>query len=303
MYLTGSHTWLNLQDGVLTDPPPPFGYTAFLDFVQSQNHNFFRLWRWEQAKWAVEWYAPYYFSPQPYQRPGPGLALDGKPKFDLTQFNQAYFDRMRQRVIEAGNRGIYVSVMLFDGWSVSFPKGSVAGSNPWLGHPFNRENNINGINGDTNNDNSGGETHQLVNAQVLARQEAYVRKVIDTVNDLDNVLYEISNESDGGSQDWQYHMISLIKSYEATKPKQHPVGMTAEWPNSDNNRLYQSAADWISPTGIPNNVAGSLYDPPPADGRKVILNDTDHLCGICGDRVWVWESFHAWPQPDIHGSI
>ena len=30
---------------------------------------------------------------------------------------------------------------------------------------------------------------------VTALQEAYIRKVIDTVNDLDNVLYEISNES------------------------------------------------------------------------------------------------------------
>ena len=27
------------------------------------------------------------------------------------------------------------------------------------------------------------------------------------------------------------------------------------------------------------------------DGRKVILHDTDHLCGICGDRAWVWMAF------------
>ena len=36
-----------------------------------------------------------------------------------------------------------------------------------------------------------------------------MRKVVDTVNDLDNVLYEISNESPGNSQDRQYHMIKL----------------------------------------------------------------------------------------------
>ena len=30
---------------------------------------------------------------------------------------------------------------------------------------------------------------------MTALQEAYVRKVIDTVNDLDNVLYEITNEA------------------------------------------------------------------------------------------------------------
>ena len=39
-----------------------------------------------------------YRSPQPFARTGPGDALDGKPKFDLTQLNDEYFDRLRQRV-------------------------------------------------------------------------------------------------------------------------------------------------------------------------------------------------------------
>ena len=55
VYLTGSHYWLNLQDGVLTEPPPAFDYTGYLDFLVAQNHNFFRLWTWEEAKWVVEW--------------------------------------------------------------------------------------------------------------------------------------------------------------------------------------------------------------------------------------------------------
>jgi hypothetical protein len=55
-------------------------------------------------------------------------------------------------------------------------------------------------------------------------QDAYVRKVIDTVNDLTNVLWEISEEAPGNSTWWQPHMISLIHSYEAGKPLQHPVG-------------------------------------------------------------------------------
>jgi len=39
------------------------------------------------------------------------------------------------------------------------------------------------------------ETHSLLDPTVIALQEAYVRQVVDAVNDLDNVLYEISNES------------------------------------------------------------------------------------------------------------
>ena len=77
--LSGSHTWLNLQDGVLTDPPPAFNYTGWLDFLSAHNHNFFRLWAWEQAKWVVEATAPYYFSPLPYHRTGPGLPWTVNP--------------------------------------------------------------------------------------------------------------------------------------------------------------------------------------------------------------------------------
>ena len=108
---------------------------------------------------------------------------------------------MRQRIIDARERGIYVAIMLFDGWSVERKLKQPVG-NPWLGHPLNAANNINGIDGDTNHDNAGVESHTLAIPAVLALQEAYVRKVVDMVNDLDNVLYEISNEDPGPQRRW-----------------------------------------------------------------------------------------------------
>lgn len=290
IYLTGSHTWTNFQDGGTTNPPPVFDYPAYLDFLRQKNHNFFRLWSWEQVKWAHMNSSDFRFSPNPYARPGPGAALDGAPRFDVTVFNQAYFDRLRERVILAGKRGLYVSIMLFNGWSneATKSKDSLPHINPWRGHPFNRDNNINGLNGDPTSSDGGLAIHTLQLPEIMALQERYVRKVIDTVNDLDNVLYEICNESDGGSASitWQYHMIRFIKTYEASQPKRHPVGMTAAWPRGSNADLFNSPADWISP----NNDDNYLADPPPADGRKVIISDSDHLCGICGDRAWVWKS-------------
>ena len=85
-------------------------------------------------------------------------------------------------------------------------------------------------------------------------------------------------------------MINIIKGYESTLPKQHPVGMTAEWPNGSNSDLFASSADWVS-------LNGDLNNPPVADGSKVIIADTDHLCGICGDRTWVWKSFSRGENP------
>jgi hypothetical protein len=291
VYLTGSHGWQNFIDSGASDPPPKFDYDAYLNFLKANNHNFIRLYNWEQARWSLD--SPnndFRFSPQPYQRVSGELAADGLPKFDLTQFNRPYFDRLRERVIEAGKRGIYTSVMLFDGWSIVADKGIPGRKNPWQGHPFNRANNMNGIDGDLNKNGSGEEVHELVIPAITAIQEAYVRKVVDTISDLDNVLYEISNESQTESVQWQYHMINVIKSYESSKPKQHPIGMTSTYPNGNNLDLLNSPADWVS-------LTGDINRPPVAEGRKVILADSDHLCGVCEDRRWIWKSFTRGENP------
>jgi hypothetical protein len=174
--------------------------------------------------------------------------------------------------------------MLFQGWSID--KKPDRPGNPWLGHPFHRENNINGIDGDLNGNEQGEEVHTLLIPRVTALQEAYVRKVVDTLNHLNNVLWEISNESHGGSTDWQYHMINYVKSYEAQKSKQHPVGMTFQWPNGSNSQLFESPADWISP-----RADGDIIEDQPPDNRKIIIADTDHVQNVGEGSSWVWKSF------------
>lgn len=290
VYLTGSHTWWNLQDRG-EEIAPPFDYNNFLDTLARHNHNFFRLWVWEQAAW-VNWAPPealFRFSPLPYLRTGPGCALDGGLRFDVTRFNEAYFDRLRSRVAAASERGFYVAVMLFQGFSIEMKGRPKTNGNPWQGHPFNRTNNINGIDGDPEGTGEGRDVHSLKLPEITALQEAYVRKVIDTVNDLDNVLYEISNESPASATDWQYHMIDFIHEYESHKAKQHPVLMTVPYPEGRNDVLFSSPAEAISPNPGPDDLY--RQDPPAADGSKVIITDTDHLWGIGGNVTWVWKSF------------
>ena len=283
--LGGSHHWLKFIDSGTVFPPPAFDYGAYLDFLASNHHNFFRLWAQALPKknYTIQDAGPWYQSPHPWLRTGAGNATDGQPKFDLARFNQAYFDRMRSRVQQAGARGIYVSIMLFDGYHILNDRRSDDG------FPLSGANNINGV------DDGGGTRSQdlgSIPAAVLAAEEAYVRKVIDTVNDLPNVLYEIANEPGSSSLSWQQHFITFVRSYEAGKPFRHPVGFTSPWGGSADSTLYSSMAEWVSPAEqFPSN-----------DGtRAVILNDTDHSYGwsamqaggAAAHRAFVWKNFTA----------
>jgi hypothetical protein len=115
---------------------------------------------------------------------------------------------MRKRK-RAQQHGIYVSVVLFQSLNSSSKKKK---STSWTAHPFNRENNINGLNGDANGDGIGDEIFSAAIPAVTSFQEAYVRKVVDTLNDLDNVLYEINGEGPLGSAAWQNYFINYLKS-------------------------------------------------------------------------------------------
>jgi hypothetical protein len=121
VYLTGAHTWNNLVDMGRSEPPEVFDFAGYLDFLEKHRHNFIRLWAWDSTAWNTRANGSlgkdfiHNVAPLPWARTGPELALDGKPRFDLTRFDPAYFKRLRARVSDAGKRGIYVSVMLFEG--------------------------------------------------------------------------------------------------------------------------------------------------------------------------------------------
>jgi hypothetical protein len=292
VYLTGTHTWNNLVDMGRGHPPETFDFDAYLDFLERHNHNFIRLWAWDSFAWDTRANASqaeagklaHHVSPLPWARTGPGKALDDQPQFDLTQFDPAYFERLRARVSAAGRRGTYVSVMLFEGWGMYQGNRRQTASIGWAwrSHPFHPDNNCNGI--DAGGDAATGGPHRLGNKAVNAAQEAYIRKVVDTVNDLDNVLYEVINE--GGAKEWDWWVAKTVQEYERTKPKQHPVGITGHGAENVADMLA-SPADWISP----GKNDGFGDDPPAWDGKKVSVLDTDHIWGVGGNAAWARKVF------------
>lgn len=290
VYLTGSHNWFSMQDMWLEGQEPAyFDYDGFLQMMEDNFHNFMRFWQWIHPKNAAWSQTPTLFTPQPYARTGPGLAVDGLPKFDLERFNPEYFARLRQRVEAAANRGIYCAVMLFEAWAIKWPTDE---TDMWATHPMNGNNNINGVTDDpkaVNGRNWG--VHSMRCPQILCWQEEFVKKVVDTLNDLDNVLWEVCNEIPYTPEalEWTSHIALFIKSYEAEKPHQHMVGITAEGGDHDNAQLFSMPADWISPSN--GRLFEYRYNPPGADGSKVVINDTDHLWGHGCEVAWIWKSF------------
>jgi hypothetical protein len=256
------------------------------------------MWAWEQAHGVAHDPGEFWFDPLPYARTGSGLALDGLPKFDLSRFDERYYDRLHERVGAAARRGIHVAVMLFQGWSVEWKQFSLApGRNPWLGHPFHRANNMNGIDGDPAGTNQGLPTHTTEIPGVLEIQRAYLRRVVEAVGEFDTVLYEVSNEDDASAADsaWQDWVIRTVREVEVARGEfVHPALRTVCWPTPpDHASLYASPAEAISPNCPARHGIGLdsyAYDPLAGDGRKVILIDTDHVWGVGGDATWVWKS-------------
>lgn len=282
VFLTGSQTW-NVFQGMGTRPgPTPTDLHAFIHFLKVHGQNVTILWKKDlpiDCGWGAR--GIWYIDPFPFRRTGgpdgEQLAKDGLPAFDLSQYNQSYFDSLRARVVQLQQNGIYAIVQLFDGLQLIYDRCTNDG------YPYSAGNNVNGVDDGYRGGQSGtGSMTMIASNDVVRYQDAYVRKAIDTLNDLPNVLWEVSEESPLDSLWWQNHMIGLIHAYEgggtfegvtySRKRFRHPVGIGGLQCPGNDVFLYSTHADWISP-----NVG--CVDPAvaaPDNQGHVIINDSDH---------------------------
>ena len=289
VFLSGSHTWDDFQD---TDtnlaPPVAFDFNAYVSMLAQNHHNATILWHKELPEYCGWNFSGsvWTMAPWPWLRTGPGVATDSQPKFDLTQFNQAYFDRVRARVQQLQQNGIYAIIAVFDGNQLTSARCSTDG------YPFSGPNNVNGVSDGYSSGSSGTSSVTMSsNNAITDFQDAYVKKLVDTLNDLPNVIWQVAEEEPAASMNfWAPHVMGLLRAYEGggtfegvtytAKPFQHPVGigsLNATAPND--STLYSSIADWIAPTvntnfsnQFPSNVSTN-------NQGKVVINDSDHALG------------------------
>jgi len=106
--------------------------------------------------------------------------VNGGNKFDLDQWDSHYFARLKDFCKEASKRGIVVEIAFFSA--------NYSPSN-WRNSPLNRHNNIN-----LKEDIPYNKIYRSDYKNLIHYQLAMVRKIVQEVNEFDNVYFEICNE-------------------------------------------------------------------------------------------------------------
>src|SRR6185295_1185369 len=107
----------------------------------------------------------------PWARDASPDVFDGGNKFDLTKWDAVYFERLKDLVTQAGQRGVVVELVLFC---------TMYDDNFWNASPLNARNNVQGIG------NVGKlELYNGKDKALLAVQQAVVRKLITELNAFD----------------------------------------------------------------------------------------------------------------------
>jgi hypothetical protein len=185
--------------------------------------------------------------------------VNGGNKFDLSEWDEAYFSRLKGFVAEAGKRDIVVELDLFSNYYDTVK---------WKLSPLNFMNNINRV-GDFKDHK---EVLSLKHNDLLKVQENMVRKIIHELKDFDNLYYEICNEPYFGDtlalREWEAHMTGIVAEAEKDFHQRHLI--------SNNIANHQKL--------VPDQRKGvSIYNfhyarPPLTVGMNY------HLKGVIGDN-------------------
>jgi hypothetical protein len=210
LLLTGLYVWDIFSD-------PTFDYQAFFRRLKDNSLNFARvwvMWGWEEENWLC-----------PYERTGPGLAKDGRAKFNLDKFNPFFFKHLKDVLESAKREGIYLQLVIFDAWCLKNSEGH------WDRHCFNGANNVNGVNADKNGDGKGLEFCSLKDEKIVAYQKRFIDKLLEVCAPYENIFFEVANEN-YYDRKWEEEMGKYIKEKEKRQRIKHLV-MPLDMPNHD----------------------------------------------------------------------
>lgn len=143
------------------------------------------------------------------QTPG---AADGGSKFDLTKWDENYFARVKDFIVNAGQCGVVVELVFFC---------TMYDDKVWEASPMNVRNNVNGVGRVGKYEVFSAREEALLNAQ-----RAVVRKLVTELNPFDNLYYEVCNEPyerGGLTKVWNDQIIVAVVETEGALPNKHLI--------------------------------------------------------------------------------
>ena len=133
-------------------------------------------------------------------------------KFDLTQWDETYFKRLKDFIERANESGVVVEFVFFC---------TMYDDKVWEASPMNARNNVNGIGAVGKYEVYNGKNQELLDAQ-----RRMVGKVVRELNAFDNLYYEVCNEPyerGGLTKEWNDQIVAAIVESEAGLPKKHLI--------------------------------------------------------------------------------
>jgi len=152
----------------------------------------------------------------PWARSGTAGYYGGGNRFDLNDWDEDYFDRLKAFLSEAGQHGIIVEIFFFS---------SIYTDLLWEYSPLKSTNNTNSI-GNVTRQN----VFNLSNSALTTVQRNMVKKVVTELNDYGNIIWEVCNEpyNQSLSRAWQDSVIMWITSKETELGNSHLISENVE---------------------------------------------------------------------------
>jgi hypothetical protein len=149
-----------------------FDAEAFLETLAAHNINYTRFFL--ILPWPVE--------------PGPNVLpfVENRGKYDLRKMNEEFFKRLASVTEKAEQLGIICQVCLFDRCGLS-----VSDRLAWNNNPYNFQRNVNGL---LNGPPRGYPPFCHAEGPIAEINAGFIKKVVETIGDRKNILYEIINE-------------------------------------------------------------------------------------------------------------
>jgi hypothetical protein len=191
-----------------------FDYVPYLDELQARGFNLTRIFTGayveDPASFGIENNT---LAPQPgrFLCPWARAGSADEYRFDLSRWDDAYFQRLTEFLRQADRRGVIVELVLF----CPYYEESM-----WAISPLNARNNINGI-GDVPRE----EVLTLKHPALVDVQKAMVRKIVGELCECENLNYEVCNEpyTRGVPREWETEIVRTTTEAEASFPLRHLI--------------------------------------------------------------------------------